>query len=168
MPEDAGTVRAQYDEAMVRRAVRTFVWRRFVLGEKVLWVLAGAMLLLCAWLIAQGDRSWLAIVTGAAGLLPLLFVLVGWFAHLRASLGRLRAMPVPEAEFAFDDQGFRATSGLGDMRLPWSSVAEAWVRQEFWMFIIAPNQFVTLPTQNIPPKTLDQLRDWLGGKIVDL
>lgn len=168
MPDRAEAVQVRYSENMIRDAVRTFVRRRFILEQKLLWTLAGAMLLLCAWMLAGGDRSWAAILAGTAALLPLLFVLVGWRAHLDVSLGKLRAMPEPEAEFAFDEQGFRVTSGLGEFRLPWSSMSEVWTRPDFWMLIIAPNQFATLPTQNIPPEILNRLRGWLGGKMTDL
>ena len=168
MCEGAEAVQVRYDEVMLCDAVRTFVWRRFILEQKLLWAASGAMLLLCAWLLARGDRSWLPILAGAAALLPPLFVLAGWCAHRYAKLRHFRAMPEPEAEFTFDAQGYRATSGLGEMRLPWSSVTEAWVRPDFWMFLVAPNQFVTLPTQNVPSETFDRLRGWLGVKVIDL
>jgi len=168
MPEGVRAVQVRYNEATLRKAVRTFVWRRFVLEQKLMWAAAGVMLLLCVWLLVRRDRSWLVMVTGAAALLPLLLVLVGWCAHLYAKLHSFRSMPEPEAEFAFDAQGYRATSGLGEMGLPWSSVTEAWARPDFWMLIIASNQFVTLPTQNVPAETFDRLRSWLGAKVIDL
>ncbi len=161
-------MQVRYDEAMIRGAVRTFVWRRLVLDQKLLWATAGIMLLFCTWLLARGDRSWLTIVAGGATVLPPLFLLTGWYAHHSSSLGRLRAMPEPEAEFAFDAQGFRVTSSLGEMRLPWTSVAEVWARPAAWMLFTAPNQFATLPIQCVPPETLEHLRSWLGGKVIDV
>ena len=158
----------RFNERIIRDAVRTFVWRRFVLEQKALWAAAAVLVLLFAWLIASGDRSWPLIVTGTGAVLPLLFVAVGWRLHLSASLGRLRAMPEPEAEFVFDEQSFRVTSGAGEMKLPWTTVTEAWARPDFWMLHIAPNRFLTLPTQNMPPETLERLRDWLGGKMTNL
>ena len=165
MPEEV--VHVRYNEQLIRDAVRAFIWRRFVLEQKPLWVLAGAMLVLSLWQFEKGERLW-AIIPGIGALLPLLFVLAGWLAHRSASLGRLRAMPKPEAQFAFDDNGFRVTSGAAEVRLPWTSVSEVWARPGAWMLHLAPNQFVTFPTANVPTEMLGRLRGWLGSKVIDL
>ena len=78
MPEEV--VHVRYNEQLIRDAVRAFVWRRFFLEQKPLWVLAGAMLVLSLWQFEKGERLW-AIIPGIGALLPLLFVLAGWLAH---------------------------------------------------------------------------------------
>jgi hypothetical protein len=168
MVETVDGVRVQYGEALIREAVRTFVWRRFVIQEKLLWSLAAAMLVFCAWRLSHGDRSWVAIVAGAAPLLVLLFVLLGWVSHLRASLNRFKALGDGSAEFAFDAESLRTTSAAGQLRLPWTAVKEVWTRPKFWLLFTAPNQWVTMPTQNVPPATLDCLRGILCGKVIEL
>ncbi len=136
--------RLRYSEAMVRRAVRVFVWRRL---RRMLWievVLVAAVLL--------GWRAWPLIAGTALTLsaLLLLTVLLVWRAHWRHSVGVFRAMDPPEADFSFDEQGLSARSSEGAVTLPWRKFAEAWEQPGFWMLLIGTNAFITLPLDGLP------------------
>ncbi|MFV0475885.1 MAG: hypothetical protein ACK5MQ_17035 [Pikeienuella sp.] len=51
------TVNVVYTENIVRDAVRTFVWRRGVIGRKSLWLAEAAMLAFFIWLLWKGEQE---------------------------------------------------------------------------------------------------------------
>lgn len=150
-----------FTEAMVRDAVRTFVWRRVVAQQKGLWLAAAALLACLLFLLSRGERGWLVGVLAVVVALPPLILAVTWRAHSRNSLGRLRAMPVPEARFTFGEDGLAVESGLGAGRLPWSAFQEVWERPGYWMLFTAPAQFMTLPLGDLTPADVQSLRERL-------
>lgn len=153
--------RVVYTEAMVRDAVRSFVWRRVVLQQKSLWFAAAALSAYLMFLLWQGERGWLVGVLGAAVALPPLVLLGAWRVHSRHSLGRLRAMPAPEAWVGFDADGLAVQSGLGAARIPWSGFNEVWERPGYWMLFTDHAQFVTLPVGGFSAEELATLRERL-------
>jgi hypothetical protein len=147
----------EYTEPMVRDAVRTFLWHRL----KRRWTLWVGMLLLVAsmvMLLLTGDRSWFLGLVAAT---PGFFVLILWLlyrAHLTNSLGKLRQMGVPKAEFKLENDSLTITSGSGAATLPWSTIQEILVAPQFWALCTATNQFLTLPTVSVPPEALEFIR----------
>jgi len=153
--------RAVYTEAMVRDAVRTFVWRRVVAQQKGLWLACAALLAYLLFLLSLGERGWLVGALAVVVTLPPLILAVAWRAHSRQSLGRLRAMPTPQARFSFDEEGLAVESGLGGGRLAWSAFEDVWERPGYWMLFTGTAQFMTLPLGDLAPADLQSLRERL-------
>ncbi len=158
MINPSSAYRVTYTEAMVRDAVRSFVWQRFVREQKGLWLAAAGLLVLLAILLWRGDRSWVVGVLAVVVLLPVLLLVAGWAAHSRNTVGRFRRMPTPSAEVAFREEGLSFASELGSAQLPWSVITDIWERPGYWMIFTAPNQFSTLPTATIAAVDLEALR----------
>ena len=141
-----GPVRLHYSEVLIRRAVNAFWWRvvgwRFLVAELV--VLASFVFLL-----RSGDRSWLVGVIGAVLALGALFVVAIYVVHYRSSVGRFRRMRTPEATFEPAADGFRVASDAGLAVIPWGQVRELWRFQDFWLVLLSPAQFMTLPTADL-------------------
>ncbi|MEH3148756.1 MAG: YcxB family protein [Methylobacterium frigidaeris] len=150
--------RITYTEAMVRDAVRTFVWRRGVAGQKGLWTVAAAMLGLIVWLVWRGDRSWVVGVVAATVLLAPLCLGLVWVAHHRNTVGRFRRMREPVAEVAVRPDGLALASDLGSGHVAWAAITEIWERPGYWMLFTGPAQFITLPLDGIPAADLDRVR----------
>jgi hypothetical protein len=147
----------EYTEAMVREAVHTFLWHRL----KRRWTLWVGMLLLAAatvMLFLTGDRSWLLGLVGATLGFSVLLLWVLYRAHLTNSLGKLRQMGVPKAEFRLENDSLAITSGSGAATLPWSTVREILATPQFWVLCTATNQFFTLPILRVPPEALEFIR----------
>jgi hypothetical protein len=84
-----------YSQPLIRQAVWGF-WRR-VVGLRFAFALAfGAASL--AFLLLDGDRSWLVGVIATALVLGILFIVALFFAHYRNSAYKLRAMDNGQAE----------------------------------------------------------------------
>lgn len=150
--------RVVYTEAMVRDAVRAFVWRRMVVELKALWLVEGVMLALFAWLLWQGDRSWVVGLVGAVLCLAPLMVALVWAAHFRNTVGRFRRMPEPAATVTVRPDGLAVASGLGSGQLLWPSLTDVWQRPGAWMVFSGTAQFFTLPVDGIAAADLDRLR----------
>lgn len=152
----------RYDEATVRAAVRAYVWRRFVVENRPMWITGAAMAALTVYLAVEGDRSWLLGLFGVVAALPALLLLTGWRAHFVNTVGKVRRMKTPEARFALDADGVKISAEDGDATIKWSAVSEIWERQDAWTVFLAPNQFFLLPTEGLSPETLDFVRAHAG------
>lgn len=150
-----------YTEAMVQDAVRTYVMRRLVREQKGLWLAAVFMFLLGVFMLLRGMLGWMVGVVFMAALLPFFFVAVGWIAHYRNSVGRLRRMPSPTARVTFQEDGLAIESGWGRGHIAWPALTEIWEQPGYWMLFMGPNQFNTLPLQGIDDAGLQ----WLRGKV---
>ena len=142
---------------MVREAVRIFLWHRL----KRMWTLWIGMLLLAAGMIAlllTGDRSWFLGLLGAGLGFSILMLCMLYRAHLTNSVGKLRQMGVPKAEFKLENDALTVTSGSGAATLPWSKIQEILDSPKFWVLCTAHNQFFTLPTLGVPPEALEFIR----------
>lgn len=147
----------EYSETMVRNAVRMFLWQRL----KRMWKLWVGMLLLAAGtvtLFLMGDRSWFLGLFGATLGFSILMLFFLYRAHLNNSVGRLREMQMPRAEFRLQDESLTITSGLGAATFPWSGIQEILEGSNFWVLCTAPNQFFTLPTLGVPAEALAFIR----------
>ena len=147
-----------YTEAIVRDAVRTFVWRRGIAGQKLLWALEAAMTASLISMLWNDERGWVFAVVCIAVLLPPGLIVAMWIAHYRNTVGKFRKMSTRRAEFSFDDDGFEFVSELGSGRIPWTTFTEIWERPAYWMIFMAPNQFLTLPIETVSPIDRDFVR----------
>ncbi|MFS8047963.1 YcxB family protein [Rhizobium sp. BR 314] len=148
-------IKVTYTEDIVRDAVRTFVWRRGILGQKRLWVAEVVMIALLLW---NGDRGWVAAIMFVIILLPPAMIAVMWVAHHRNTVGKFHRMRTPRAELTFRDEGLDVVSDLGLATIHWSTITEIWERPAYWMIFIGPNQFFTLPLETLSPADRDFLR----------
>lgn len=158
----APTHRVVFTEAMVRDAVRTFVWRQGVVAQKGLWAVTAAMLALLLWLVLGGDRSWLVGLVGAVVCLAPLMLTFIWTAHHRNTVGRFRRMREPAATVAFQPDGLAVASDLGSGFIAWPAITGIWQRPGYWMLFTGPAQFMTLPLEGIPAADLARLQAKVG------
>lgn len=150
-----------YTEAIVRDAVRTYVWRRIVVEQKGLWLATLVLTLLTGWSLMAGDRGWFVGFIGAFLLAPPLLLLTAWRAHYVNTVGTFRRMATPTAQLTLGENGFAVASDLGSGDRPWSQVTELWERPGYWMVFTARNQFNTWPVAELPA----DIRDWLRARI---
>lgn len=160
-PTQRRTIDVSYTEDIVRDAVRTFVWQRGVLGNKMLWATEAALIALFIWLRGSGENGWLSGVVSVVVLLPPCLVAAMWVAHHRHTVGKFRKMPSRQGEFVFLDDALEVASELGSAKIPWSSITEIWKKADYWMVFMGPNQFMTLPTATAAPTDLA----FLEGKV---
>jgi hypothetical protein len=142
----------RYSEALVRSAVAAFWWRtvgwRFVLAFLAVMAYFGYML-------AVGDRSWIAGAVGTVLVLGFAFLVTLYFVHLRSSLGRFRRMKTKEATLKADSDKLTLASDVGASELEWSAVSAVWRFEEFWLLFFSGAQFVTLPLADIDTRARD-------------
>lgn len=139
-------IKLHYSEALIRRAVRSFMLR-FV-GWRYVAALT-VTLFSTIYLFAIGDRSWFIGVAGSALALGLVVPVIVFFAHQRAALIRLRRLRKAEAIFEPNEHGFRATSDVGTMSLPWSEITAVWCFPNFWLLFFSTSEFITLPLADL-------------------
>ncbi|WP_454688685.1 YcxB family protein [Achromobacter aloeverae] len=163
MPATPPSYTVTYTERMVRDAVRTYVWRRGILGRKLLWILEIALLVLLAHGLATRPADWSLGVLACAVLLPPIFIATLWRAHHRNTVGKFHRLALPTAQIDFQDDGLGLRSDLGAACLQWPAITEIWERPGYWMIFTGPAQFMTLPTASIPDSALEFLRAKVGS-----
>lgn len=136
-----------YTPALVRQSVWAY-WKRSVgfTLPLVLVLLTGYVVVV----VREGNTSWAVGVFGTIVALGYLCLAAVYLIQLRHGLSTLRAMDQPQATLDIDDVGFTVTSGAGLVTLPWRSVQEVWRYPGFWLLLLSPSQFITLPARDLP------------------
>lgn len=135
-----------YAAALVRQAIRAFLWR----STGVQFVVAlGLLIALFCWCVIRGDRSWLVGALGAALAIICCLALMVYVMHFRNTVGKFNAMVDPNALFAGTDSTFCIKSSLGETTMPWSSITEVWCFPNFWLLLFSRAQFITLPLEKL-------------------
>lgn len=148
----------RYDEAVMRSAVDTFMWRRLksgigALGAAAVLVTVAALVLL----LLQGDRSWVVGVIGAAlALFVSVFAAIWRWRHAEMR-AKLDAIPSRQATVTLNDDSLTISSEAGSASLPFVTFTEVWKLERSWLLFLAPNNFVTLPTDGIATEVLQAL-----------
>lgn len=164
MTATARRIEIAADEAILRDAVRIYIWRRAVVAEKLTWAVALTMTALLLWRLSQGRADWLVWLIGTVVLALPAMVLLGWFVLLRQKLRQLRAMPSGKAVLLLGMDGMTITSEAGTSTVPWSGITGYWQRPGYWVIFLAPNRFFALPLAGIAPADLAALQAGLDGK----
>lgn len=155
-----------YDDVVLRNAVNTFVKRRIVEGLGRLGVAAVVMTaMIWVYLLWQGDRSW---VVGAIGAVLLLFMLIfgaSWRWRHVEMRRKLVAIPSRQAVVTLSDDGITVNSEAGATTLPWTTFNELWRLERCWLLFLEPNNFVTLPTDDVPQEALDTIEARISGTV---
>lgn len=152
--------RVRYTEPMVRRAVRVFVWRSLA-RRGALWGLALGLLGATAALSFGLSRSFGGGLAAAGLLMAACFVATVWRAHFANTVGRFRALRPPEADITVLPSALAIRSSEGAVTVPWTRFTAVWTLPDCWMLFLAPNQFLTLPTADLPPDLVAALRTHL-------
>lgn len=135
-----------YSEALVRRAVKAFWWRRTGWS----YFLAFSVVLVnFALLIWSGDRSWKVGLLGTVFGIAVVAAALLYVMHYRASIARFRRMKKPEATLEVGKDRFRVVSDVGSTEITWCAVTELWCLREFWLLFFSESQFMTLPTADL-------------------
>ncbi|MEZ5704689.1 MAG: YcxB family protein [Burkholderiaceae bacterium] len=143
-----------YTPSLVRQSVWAF-WRRTV-GI----TLSLTQLLLTAYLVVvirEGNIGWLVGVFGTLVALGYAYLVALFVVRWRLGMASLRAMGSPEATLEFNEEGFSLRSGAGQMGLPWRSVREVWCYPGYWMLLISPSQYLTIPLDNLSMSMQDAM-----------
>src|SRR5437867_5663296 len=145
-------------EAARRYAVRSIRWDGFA----AFFVLLGVL----AYLIANGDRSW---VVGFLATVVLLMPIAGatiYVVPYRRSLASFERMSSKTADFSFAETGLRMSSDLGQQEFLWQLVDRVWTYPRVWLLFVG-GAYMTLPIGNLDEETkrfiLEQIKH-LGGR----
>lgn len=156
------TYTVTYTLEMVQDAVRTYVWRKGVLGQKPFWLMALLLIGLTGWMAWRGERGLLLSVAIAAACMPLILTAMAWLAQYRGTVGRFRRMQKPEAQISFQEDGLAVASGLGGGVgagvLKWAEITEVWERPGYLMVFSGPARFSIIPAHNLAAEDIARLR----------
>ena len=139
-----------YTESLLRDAVRTYVFKRFVVEQKRLWMLSGLMLVMSGYFAWKGQPPWAVALAASAALMAPALTALGWWVHMSNTLGAMRQMKTPRAAIGFRDDAIELSSEAGKGELPWSVLTEVWERPGYWMFFTGKNRFNVLPRGDVP------------------
>lgn len=136
----------RYTEPLLRQVVRSFVLRAVFrqLGVRFFVVLA-AVTAAVAYLLALQDRSVLLGFVVATLLNLGFFFGAIYVGHYRNIVGRFRKMKSGQATLSYDEKQITVTSELGSSTIAWSAITDVWRFPRFWLLLLSPSQFITLP-----------------------
>jgi hypothetical protein len=153
-----------YDRDVVAEAARRFASR------SIRWDgLAGFVVLvvILAYLVATGDRSWVVGLLAAVVLLTTIVGVALYVVPYRRSLARFERMSAKTAELLFTEGGLRMTSDLGQQEFRWQLIERVWTYPRVWLLFVG-GTYMTLPPGNLDEDTkrfvLDQVKRH-GGHI---
>ncbi len=151
-----------YDEPVLRKAVGVFFKRRLLHGMGWTGMMAFAVcVIMLTYLLTQGDRSWFVGVIGAVLIIFIAVFFTLWRMHMSQMRAKLSAIPSRRAEVTLAPDAITIDSEAGAATLPWQGFYEVWKLPEFWLLFLAPNNFVTLPTRNVPREAFDYIEEQL-------
>jgi len=142
------SARVRTTEAMVRRAVRVFLWRR-VYARSWLWLGVVALLFVSV-VVEAGSVAVLAVACAIGGI----FLWLQWANTLK----RVRRMTPPEANVTFAEAKMTLSSSAGRATLAWPDCTEMWDLGGVLMLFSAPFQFILLPLDGLSPEMVAFVR----------
>ncbi|RWX77215.1 hypothetical protein EPK99_16355 [Neorhizobium lilium] len=148
----------RYDEDIVRDAIRTFIWRRAIVEQKVIWITSVLMAVSSFYFLFWGDAGWMAGVMLGVALLPLVFVAVFWRVRHANTLNRFKRMDDQKAEITMDGEGMQIRPDPGSGRTAWRDVIEVWERPGSFIVFSGAATFDTLPRDGMPEEVQAFLR----------
>ena len=142
-------IELSFTAGLVRKATVAYLRRGLGFGGLLgaVALASGAILLL---VVRPG--SWLSgLAAGATAVIGVLIYGL-YVVHYRRGLAKLERMGSPVASLELDDAGLKVVSGAGSFSAPWSAFSDLWQFPEFWLLIIGPGQFLTLPISGFSPE----------------
>lgn len=146
----------RFEDAEMRAAVDSFVWRALLLDKPLRSVAPAALIALsCAGLAFSGDgEDALLLFLGAAALLAI-FVAGGWRMQQRMMREKVEKARGHLSSARLYDEGIVLDAGGASPLLPWESIKAVWPGERVWLLIVATNHFIALPIKGAPREALD-------------
>jgi hypothetical protein len=148
--EGSHSFTVRYDDDIVRDAVRTFVWHRAVIDQKMMWLVSALMAVSSVYFLFWGGAGWIAGVMLVLSVAPLFFVIIIWRVHTANTLGQYKRMGDPKANVTVNSSGIDIASELGSGTIAWRNVTEVWERPRSFLIFRGDYQFNTLPREAMP------------------
>jgi hypothetical protein len=147
-----------YEEATLQSAVRAFMWKsqmggnRWIASAAAFAFIVGAGILLLTYEFGIG----VGLIGGAV--LAVILCLASWASVVsRARQAKLAMMSEPRAEFVILDDAVEVTTDRGSGRIAWRSIRQIWKFKRVWLLMMDSNRFVTLPLADAPSEALQFL-----------
>jgi hypothetical protein len=151
-----------YTADTVRRADRTFFWRKFTTPLGLLYVLGGLGSLTCIWLVySKAGPTWVVGLLGFVAFTNLLFQLMFYLRAPRAFGLLLDNTANPAAEVETSPEGIHVSFGRNAWMRPWPTFKYIWFYDDFVILVssppIMPNCWV-LPSRGMSSQMLLELK----------
>lgn len=143
-------IHLQYTEALTKKSVLYYCWamtgNRFVIAL-ILSVLGLAFLL-------QNDDSSPMVISVIIFTLIWVPVFLGilYYVTNKRALTRFRNLPDGKAMFGMTPDHFSLKVGDASTNLPWTSISRVHQYKDFWIVMLRPRGYFTLPTHNLMPE----------------
>lgn len=157
----------EYTEPVIRRAVFMF-WRQTVgKGYPAMLAMLASVLASLVW---SGNRSWIVGVLATVLAVATLAVPLAYVVNLRDALATVRAMNPRTWELTLDESSFSVSSSISSSSIGWSRIPEVRRFPDFWLLVLSPWQYMTLPLDQVSDEAQQFILDRIsatGGKIVN-
>jgi hypothetical protein len=154
----------EFSEAIVEEAARAFF--KHVIKDGLGWKVGFAAFLLATSLVVQfviGDVTWLTGVCATTLMILAAIIVALRLGTRRRIIGTFRRMKSPRAEYVFRENDFSATTELGSITLPWSTVTRCLELSSCFLLILSNTSSITLPTRGISAEGLAFVRAKLAS-----
>ena len=152
-------IHLNYTEELTKKSVLYYSWS--ITGH--LFVTALILLVLCLVFLIQYDGSSLVItlITFTLIIVPSFLGMIYYITRRRA-LDKFRKLEDGKVLFGITEDYFSIKVGQAITRLPWTSISRIHQYDEFWVVILRPTGYFTLPTYNL----MQEDKDFILGKVV--
>lgn len=142
----------------VDMALRRFLWRRLGWSGVLVTLFAAVYV---GWDVAQGGPGPLSSVLGSV--VVLLYALLFMARGVRRKQARqlLEQLGDEPVRYTCGEDALRVHSRLGGSSVRWEAFRELDEGPDVCLLFVDPTQYLTLPTDQIPPEALEKLREHL-------
>ena len=158
-----------YSEAVARRAVHAFFWRRFKTPLGALYLLSLPLLIaIIVFVYSVDGPNWFV---GAFGLILVMNVLIQgtfYFSLPKAFARRLLDPANRTADVETSSEGVRVASGRSAAVLAWAKFPYVWIYEDFVILAAKPPlmRFTFLPTDGMTPDVRRDLETASEGRTI--
>lgn len=158
--EPMSTCTVTYSPDVVKRAVRTYFWRRFVTPWGLLYLLSFPPLIgaIC-WVYYMQGANWFVGAFGALVAMNLMIQSTYYFLLPKAYAKGVAKMENQNAKIEVSGDGLRISSNRSASFRKWTAFKYVWPYKDFIILVISAMsiRFVFLPTDGMSDEVYDKL-----------
>lgn len=142
-------IHLHYTEDLTKLSVLYYCWALTGKLFALTYVLVGLSLV---FLIKNGGSSMIITISALTLLIVPLFLGLLYYISRKRALAKFRSLKDGKAIFGITDDHFSLIGTGVTSTLPWSSITKIKQYPDFWIILLRPRGYFTLPLQNLLPE----------------
>src|SRR5712692_2141721 len=151
---------AEYSDALIDDAARTFVHRLF---RKYVWLLAAACVInvvgFVAVLVLPDSSGWITIAIGLLAALGPVYFPWAYFRLPRELAAPMKRVLIPSTRVSIASSAFTLSAKGRSITRRWANLKEIFEHPDYFLFVAGILVFTFVPKGNMPPEAQQLIRE---------